>query len=247
MARFDLSRRQLLSTGVLVGSTAALDRADARSISGGVPWQPGEADVPPPISNPAPGHFFTPEEGAFVDAAVSRLIPKDDLGPGAKEAGVTVFIDSQLAGPYGKGSDWYMQGPWAHGTATQGYQARRAPAELYRAAIKAIDDYCAGKYGSKTFVQLAADQQDGVLKGVEGGDIKLKDVDGKTFFDLFLQNTVEGFFSDPIYGGNRDMAGWKLIGFPGAHYDYRPYVKQHGKKLDIAPVGIKGRPKWTPS
>ena len=244
--RVDLSRRQLLSVGVLVGSTVALDRAQARSISGEVPWQPDEANKPD-IARPGPSQFLRPEEGEFIDAAVSRLIPKDDLGPGAKEAGVTTFIDRQLAGPYGKGADWYMQGPWAHGTPTQGYQSRRGPAELYRAAIKAIDDYCAGKYGGKKFAALTPDQQDAVLKGVEGGDIKLKDVDGKTFFTLFLQNTTEGFFSDPIYGGNRDMAGWKLLGFPGARYDYRPYVKKHNQKLGLAPVGIKGRPKWTPS
>ena len=86
-----------------------------------------------------------------------------------------------------------------------------------------------------------------MLKGIEGGDVKLKDVDGKAFFTLFLQNTIEGFFSDPIYGGNRDMVGWKLLGFPGARYDYRPYVKKHNQKLGLAPVGIKGRPGWTPS
>jgi gluconate 2-dehydrogenase gamma chain len=59
-----------------------------------------------------------------------------------------------------------------------------------------------------------------------------------------MQNTVEGFFSDPLYGGNKDMAGWKLIGFPGARYDYRPYVSRHGEKLDLEPVGIMGRSGW---
>lgn len=242
-----LSRRHLLSASALVGSTVVIDHAAARAISGEVPWQPGEADTPPPVNALQPEHFFTPEEGQFVDAAVSRLIPNDELGAGAREAGVTVFIDSQLAGAYGKGSHWYMQGPWKQGTKTQGYQSRRGPAELYRAAIKAIDDYCGGKYGGKKFVALTSDQQDDVLAGVETGDIELKDVDGKTFFTMFLQNTVEGFFSDPIYGGNRDMVGWKLIGFPGAHYDYRPYVKKYNQKLDLQPVGIKGRPSWTPS
>jgi gluconate 2-dehydrogenase gamma chain len=239
----DFSRRQILSASALIGSTALIDRTDARSISGQVPWQPEQANTPPPVTH-APAYFLTPEEGQFLDAAVSRLIPKDDLGPGAKEAGVTVFIDRQLAGPYGKGADWYMQGPWNHGTKTQGYQSRRGPAELYRAAIKAIDDHCADKFSGKKFAQLTGNQQDEVLKGVEGGDIKLKDVDGKTFFDLFLQNTLEGFFSDPIYGGNRDMAGWKLIGFPGARYDHSAYVKKHGERYPLPPVGILGRPEW---
>jgi len=244
--RRDVNRRQLISASVLIGSSLAIDCAQARSISGKVPWQPDEANKPQ-IVKPGPNQFFTSDEAEFIDAAISRLIPNDDLGPGAKEADVALFLDRQLAGPFGKASSWYMHGPWSKGTKTQGYQSRRTPAELYRAAIKAIDSYCTGKFGGKKFAALSADQQDQVLKGVESADIKLDGVDGKTFFTVFLQNTIEGFFSDPIYGGNRDMVGWKLIGFPGAHYDYRPYVEKHGQKLDLPPVGIKGRPGWTPS
>ena len=245
MAPSKLSRRQMLSAGALVGTTVALGRAHGRSISGEVPWQPGEANKPD-IVQPGPWQFLTSPEQEFIDAAVSRLIPNDNLGPGAKEAGVTVFIDRQLAGPYGKGEHWYMQGPWKKGEATQGYQSRMSPAELYRAAIKATDDYCAEKFGSKKFSQLTTDQQDKVLHALEKGEIELKGADAKTFFTIFLQNTTEGFFSDPLYGGNRDMAGWKLLGFPGARYDYRPYVKKHNQKLGLAPVGIKGRPGWMP-
>jgi len=241
-----LNRRQILSVGVLVGSTVALDGAHARSISGEVPWQPAQADAPT-IVTPGPLQFFSPAEKDFIDAAISRLIPKDDLGPGAKEADVTVFLDRQMAGPYGKGAHWYMQGPWKKGEKTQGYQSRLSPAEMYRAAIKAIDAHCKEKFAGKPFAQLDQGQQDQLLHGLEKGEIELKGADGKTFFKLLLQNTVEGFFSDPIHGGNRDMVGWKLIGFPGARYDYRPYVKMHGKKLNLPPVGIKGRPDWTPS
>jgi gluconate 2-dehydrogenase gamma chain len=232
-----VSRRQLLTAGVLVGSSVALDSAHARSISGEMPWEPGQANAPKIVQS-GPWQYLTEPERDFIDAAISRLIPNDDLGPGAKEAGVAVFIDRQLAGPYGEGAHWYMQGPWKKGEKTQGYQSRLSPAELYRAAIKAIDSHCKDKFSGKTFAQLSAEQQDKLLKGLEGGDIKLKGADGKTFFKMFLQNTVEGFFSDPIHGGNRDMVGWKLIGFPGARYDYRPYVKMHGKKLDLPPVGI---------
>lgn len=240
------SRRQLLSTGVIVGSTVALDNAQARTISGEVPWHAGEANSPVEFQ-PGPYQYFEPSEVAFIDAAVSRLIPKDELGPGAKEAGVTVFLDRQLAGPYGQGAQWYMQGPWKKGEKTQGYQSRLSPAEFYRAAINAIDAHCAGQFGDKKFSQLSNDQQDQVLSGLEKGDIDLKGADAKTFFTMFLQNTVEGFFSDPIHGGNRDMVGWKLIGFPGARYDYRAYVKKHGEKLNLPPVGIKGGPGWKPA
>ncbi|MFZ0846120.1 MAG: gluconate 2-dehydrogenase subunit 3 family protein [Pseudolabrys sp.] len=246
MAPSHLNRRQILSAGVIVGSTVALDRAQARSISGEVPWQEGEANKPD-VALPTTRQFFSPEEAEFIEASTARMIPADDLGPGAKEAGVTTFIDLQLAGPFGKGAQWYMQGPWAKGEATQGYQSRMSPAELYRAAIKAIDTYCTGKYSGKKFAGLSGAQQDEVLTGLEKGDIKLEGADSKMFFTMFLQNAMEGFFSDPIYGGNRDMVGWKLVGFPGARYDYRPYVNKHNQKLDLPPVGIKGRPGWNPA
>jgi gluconate 2-dehydrogenase gamma chain len=241
-----LNRRQILSAGVLAGSAVAFNGAQARSITGEVPWQEGEANKPD-IVNPGTYEYLTAAEVAFLDAAVSRLIPQDELGPGAKETGVTFFLDRQLAGPFGQASHWYMQGPWKKGEETQGYQSRMAPAELYRAAIAAIDKYCGDKFSGKKFSELAPGDQDQVLKAVEKGDADLKTVEAKSFFTMFLQNTIEGFFSDPIYGGNRDMAGWKLIGFPGARYDYRPYVKKHGQKLNLAPVGIKGRPGWNPA
>lgn len=246
MSHSPVSRRHVLAAGAALGSSIALTSpVEAKSISGEMPWQPGVADAPTPAPL-GPHQFFSPDEVTFIDAAVSRLIPKDDLGAGAKEAGVTFFLDRQLAGNFGSAGRWYMQGPWKHGTKTQGYQSRLTPAQLYRAAIKAIDDYCRQTYNGQTFAQLATDKQDGVLNGLEKGEVKLKGPDGAAFFTVFLQNTIEGFFSDPIYGGNRDMVGWKLIGFPGARYDYRPYVSKHGQRLNLPPVGLKGRPDWTP-
>jgi gluconate 2-dehydrogenase gamma chain len=247
MAKTPISRRDVLSTSALAGSLLAfkgLAPAEARSISGGVPWASATANAP---ESAAPGdfQFFTKDEVAFVDAAVSRLIPNDDLGGGAKEAGATVFIDRQLAGPFGAANSWYMQGPWQDGTASQGYQSRLTPAQLYRVAIKAIDDHCRNAFQGKRFAEISADDQDQILSGLETGKIDLGNVKGDGFFKVFLQNTIEGFFSDPIYGGNRDMIGWKMIGFPGARYDYRDYVSRHNERLDLPPVGLKGRPGWT--
>jgi gluconate 2-dehydrogenase gamma chain len=161
-------------------------------------------------------------------------------------ADVPTFIDRQLAGPYGMAQSWYMQGPWGDGSATQGYQSRYSPAQLYRAAIKAIDTHCRDQHGGKSFGDLGDSERDDVLKQLEQGKVTLEGVDAKAFFKMLLQNTTEGFFSDTLYGGNRDMVGWKLIGFPGARYDYRPYVKKHNEKLDLPPVGLTGRPGWTP-
>jgi gluconate 2-dehydrogenase gamma chain len=245
MASFDLNRRKLLSAGVAIGSVAVSGQpVRARSITGGVPWEPDQAAAPPVAlpHAPPPALFFTDQERSFIDAAVSRLIPQDQLGGGAKEAGVTFFLDRQLAGSYGKARTWYMQGPWSEGTPSQGNQSRLTPAQTYRAAIKAIDSYCQKTFSNKTFAQLAEKQQDDVLTDLEKGKIELEGVKSKSFFKAFLQNTLEGFFSDPIYGGNRDMVGWKLIGFPGARYDYRDHVSKHGEKLALSPVGLKISP-----
>ena len=192
-------------------------------------------------ATPGTQAYFTNEERAFVDAAVSRLIPADELGPGAKEAGVTFFIDRQLSGPYGRAETWYMQGPWHEGSKQQGYQLKLTPAELYRAAIQDVDAHCRKAFGNKSFAELDAGSQDKVLKGLEAGDVKLGRVPAKQFFDMLWENTQQGFLADPMYGGNRDFAGWKLIGFPGPRYNYVAEIDQYGKRYTLPPVGILGR------
>jgi gluconate 2-dehydrogenase gamma chain len=137
-----------------------------------------------------------------------------------------------------------MQGPWGEGEKTQGWQTRMTPAGLYRAAIREIDAAVAHEGKAESFARLGADDQDRWLHQLEDGKVKLPSADAKTFFELLHQNTLEGFFADPMYGGNRDMAGWKLIGFPGARYDHSPYVKKHGEKYPLPPVAIMGRPDW---
>ncbi|HEX7639721.1 MAG TPA: gluconate 2-dehydrogenase subunit 3 family protein, partial [Burkholderiaceae bacterium] len=188
--------------------------------------------------------WFTDAEAAFVSAAVGRLIPDDELGPGALGAGVPVFIDRQLAGLYGRAERWYMQGPWGPGTPTQGYQTRLTPAGLYRAAIRSIDALVGREGRAASFARLSAAGQDAFLHRLEKGEAELEGVDAKAFFAQLLQNTFEGFWSDPIYGGNRDMAGWKLIGFPGARYDQSPWVGRHGEPYPLPPVGLRGRVEW---
>jgi gluconate 2-dehydrogenase gamma chain len=238
-----LSRRRLLTAGAAIG---AVPVAAAAAALGGadVPFKEGQANAPAAVDTATGWTWFTDVEAAFVTAAVARLIPADDLGPGAAEAGVPTFIDRQLAGPYGRGERWYMQGPWSAGAPTQGWQTRLTPAGLYRAAIKAVDAAVVRESRGGSFAKLAPADQDAFLQRLEKGDVALAGVDAKAFFAQLLQNTLEGFWSDPIYGGNRDMAGWKLIGFPGARYDNSEFVAQHGQKYPLPPVGIKGRVEW---
>lgn len=184
--------------------------------------------------------FFSSSERQFVDAATARLIPSDN-NDGAKEANVAEFIDRQLAGAYGRADTWYMTGPWADGTEQQGYQLQHTPAELYRIAIQNVDDYCRGAYGNKSFVDLAVADQDKVLTGLEHGKIKLAKAPAKAFFTMLLKNTQEGFLADPMYGGNRDFTGWKLIGFPGPRYNYIEEITQYGVPYTLPTVGLLGR------
>ena len=194
----------------------------------------------PPPTVPAAFTYLTAAEIAFVDASVSRLIPANKIGPGAKEAGVTFFIDQQLAGSYGRAEAWYMQGPWTKGIDEQGYQLKLTPAQLYRAAIKDIDEHCRRTL-KKNFADLPPADQDQVLHGLEKGDIELPGAPAKEFFKMLWENTGEGFFADPIYGGNRDFAGWKLIGYPGPRYNYVNEIEQYGKRYSMPTVGLAGR------
>ena len=172
------------------------------------------ADETPGAPAPAVYNYLTQPEIRFLDAAVARLIPADELGPGAKEADVTYYIDRQLASAWGVHGRNYRMGPWREGTPQQGFQSRLTPQEIYRAAIRETNIYCSRQHG-KTFEFLAPAQQDDVLHGLEDGKIELESLSSKLFFDLLMRNTEEGFFADPMYGGNRDKIGWKLIGFPG--------------------------------
>ena len=181
--------------------------------------------------------FLTHEEYRFLEAATARLIPGDRDDPGALEAGIPRFIDLQLAGFYGRADRWYMDGPWAEGTPQQGYQLKQTPAQLYRQAIARIDAYCRTQYDGQAFAALSAEQQDQFLHDMEAGKIELPDVPAKMFFQLLWQNTQEGFLADPMYGGNRHFAGWKLIGFPGPRYNYVEEITQYGIPYPLPPVG----------
>lgn len=240
----ELNRRRLLASGAL--ASALVGPAAASIIHQAMPWEPGLADAPDIVTSDKGYLFLNAEEAAFIEAAVDRLIPPDDVGPGAKDAGVAVFIDRQLASAYGKGDHTYLQGPFTAGTKTQGWQMH-APAVAYRTAIPNVNAWARDNKG-KVFASLGPGEQDGVLSALEKGDAKLNgDVAGTDFFELLLQNTIEGYFADPIYGGNKDLAAWKMIGFPGSRYDYRDFVDKHGQAFPLPPVGLRGRPDWTRS
>ena len=198
--------------------------------------------------------YLQAPEVRFLEAAVEHLIPTDDLGPGARDAGVVVYIDRQLAGSWGSHGRNYRSGPWLEGTPQQGYQSRFTPQEVYRIAIREIDLHCKAAF-DRPFAQLGRDAQVRLLQQLEKDEIALPSLSSKFFFDLLWRNTDEGYFSDPLYGGNRDMVGWKLLGFPGLPSgQYRdlltsrePYHAEPVSVVDVqtgkAPVDAQGFPK----
>lgn len=184
--------------------------------------------------------YLTQPEVRFLDAAVERLIPTDELGPGARDAGVTCYIDRHLCSAWGTHGRNYRSGPWLEGAPEQGFQSRLTPQEIYRIGIQEINAFCRARY-EQFFENLPAPRQDEVLKALEQDKVELPSLSSKLFFDLLWRNTEEGYFADPMYGGNRGKVGWKLLGFPGvasgaynAHLDNpEPYRAEPVSILDI--------------
>jgi gluconate 2-dehydrogenase gamma chain len=239
-----VSRRQLLGTSAMIMLVMSSGVARAAIVRGDLPWKPGSASPPTPVT-PGGWKYFTAQEASTVEGIVERLIPADDLSPSGKDCGCAVYIDRQLAGPYGRSDGFYMLGPFQQGTKQQGPQSSTTPAQSYREGLTALDKACQDKFGSKHFADLTGDERDAVIKGLEDGSFKLDGADGQDFFKLILKDTQTGFLADPIYGGNNDMASWKMIGFPGAHYDYREWIDKHNQPVTLPPVGMADHPNWS--
>lgn len=219
---------------------AGIAVAKARVIFGGMPWFKDPVVLPEPVV-PDGWKFFTAGEVAAVEAIADRLIPADDLSIGGKEAGCALFIDRQLSGDYGRAATQYRLGDIRPGVPSQGPQFKDTPAERYRKGLQSLDQHCKQSFAGKAFNELSPAQQDALLTQLEAGDLKLATVDSKAFFNMVLQNVREGFFADPIYGGNKDMAGWKMLGFPGAQYDFRDVIGRQGEDLKIIPISLISR------
>jgi len=166
-----------------------------------------------------PLRSFTAAEARVVEAACSRIFPSDDSGPGAKEAGVVIFIDRQLAGPYGRDKYRYTKPPFVESTPEHGYQGQKNPREVYREGIAQLGN----------FADLTPAEQDQKLRAIEK----------TTFFAMLRRHTIEGMFSDPMYGGNAGLIGWQLIGFPGPLMSYRDEIdKAHGQPWRRKPQSL---------
>lgn len=168
-----------------------------------------------------PLRFLSQAEALIVAAATSRIFPSDEAGPGAREAGVAIYIDRQLAGPWGRDRNRYTQGPFEENAPTEfGYQGSATPQQIYRQGLKQL----------KGLDRLKLAEQ----------DQKLKQIETTLFFSLLKQNTIEGMFCDPMHGGNIDMLGWQMIGFPGPRMSNFDDVDKHfGEAFRPKPASLR--------
>lgn len=167
-----------------------------------------------------PLRFFTETEALIVAAAASRIFPSDESGPGAREAGVAIFIDRQLAGSYGRDLFRYTQPPFEDAPRELGYQGSATPRQIYREGLR----------GLRGFHLLDPAEQDEALRKIES----------TPFFSLLRRNTIEGMFCDPMHGGNAGMIGWQLIGFPGPRMsNFEEIEKYYGKAFRPKPMSLR--------
>lgn len=228
-----LGRRDFLK-GAVVGGAAAATTTVAIT-----PPEPAQAQPAPPAANlPAsPGYeFLNLEEAAFVEALVDHMIPADELTPKGTDIGINIFIDRALAGGWGKGERLYMQGPWKRGTPSQGYQLPLVPAQVYRAGIEGTNAHCRKTYG-KPFDSITEQQREEVLVALSTNKITFENaLPVRDFWSILYQTVMQGMFADPIYGGNRNKAGWKMIGFPGVIAVHRENVEKYRDKKYTAEI-----------
>lgn len=185
--------------------------------------------------------FFNGAEWAFVNAACDRLIPSDEVGPGAVESGVPEFLDRHMQTPYAAGAIWYMQGPFLEAPSEFGYQGKLAVRDIIRVGIGAMDAHCRKQFGGKAFAELDHAEQEQLLKAAEGGKLELEGISSKLFFSNFLAEVKNGYFADPKYGANKNMGAWKMIGYPGMRADYMDWVTVRDKPYPLGPVDLAGR------
>jgi gluconate 2-dehydrogenase gamma chain len=210
------------------------------------PAEPAAAQTPGvPVAASAPAVAasevyltLTATEAAFLSAAYDTLIPADRLSPSGTECGLVTYIDRQLAGAWGNGARFYRGGPFQQGKREHGYQLPLTPREFFAAGIKAANTWSRKTYG-KDFDRLAPADRDAALKAMEQGKAEFPDFNAKPFFEAVYQSAMEGFFADPIYGGNRNKASWRMVGYPGLPASYGAKAETYrGKKLNIEPQSI---------
>jgi gluconate 2-dehydrogenase gamma chain len=233
MTEETIPRRKFLLGAGLAGASLA-GTAVATGLTQGAaadPQPPVPAAASPPQSEPL--LLLNETEHAFTVAAVDTLIPADELSPSGSDCGLAVYIDRQLASAWGGGAKTYRAGPYFKGKPEQGYQLSLTPAEYFVAGIAAANEWSRKTYGH-AFDRLDPDKRVEALKAMQEGKAEFANFNAKAFFARLLSMTMEGFFADPIYGGNRNMVSWRMLGFPGLPATYANVIDAYRDKRYVA-------------
>ena len=222
------SRRAVLQTAGASGLAAAIGLSSAP--------RHGFASA-----NTQPWAILSNAQARWLAAAADVFIPEDDI-PSASQAGVVDYIDLQMAGEYGQGAGLYLQGPFFEGTPQQGWQFDMTPADLLLRGIDRLNAedtplFDLGATDRADFVQRLSERTQPI-----GGDTSATD-----FFSLLHSLVNEGYFADPMYLGNYDYAGWRMVGFPGAHAYYLDRVDEDSITPAPPPMGVAHHPNGRPS
>ncbi|MDN4493397.1 gluconate 2-dehydrogenase subunit 3 family protein [Ureibacillus aquaedulcis] len=183
--------------------------------------------------------FFTPEQYSTISAATEQIFPETEVGPGAEALLVPYFIDHQLAGAYGLMSKEYTKGPFYPKEATPlfGHQTHLTRQDIFVLGINLLNSEATKRY-EKKFYELEAEQQIEILTAVEADEVELNAATTPSyFFKLLRAATLEGVYSDPLYGGNKDMGGWKMKKFPGHQMSYANMVEKE-EFVEIEPQSL---------
>jgi len=229
--------------GFMMG-TAALAAAAAM----GVPFHKASAAevlkaAAPDLKDYTPS-FFKADEFTALKAICDRLIPGERGEPGALDTNVPVFLDLQV-GSEDYGADWYLEGPFPDSAqAIDGYQMPYMPKDIYRRGLALLEQHLQSTKG-KSFADLSAEEMDATLTDLEKNKIDFRAMGEKylsagDFFKQMLTDVKNGYLADPMYGGNKGMAAWVMIGYPGARASFREWVTQHNVKYPLGPVSIQG-------
>jgi gluconate 2-dehydrogenase gamma chain len=237
MADDSIPRRGFLKGAGAAGAAATAVLAGrsepAQAQASSQPTAPAAA----PVGN-EPYLTLTATEAEFLSAAYDTFIPADKMSPSGTDCGLVTYVDRQLAGAWGNGARLYRGGPFLQGKPEQGYQLPLTPREFFAAGIKAANAWTRKTYG-KDFDRLAPAERDAALEAMEAGKAEFPDFKAKPFFEALYQSAMEGFFADPIYGGNRNKVSWRMVGYPGLPASYGAKAEAYrGKKLDIEPQSI---------
>ncbi|MBY7144413.1 gluconate 2-dehydrogenase subunit 3 family protein [Virgibacillus sp. NKC19-3] len=182
--------------------------------------------------------FFKREEDFRVLEMVTETIfPEDDNGPGAIGLGVPYFIDRQLSGSWGNNNRDYMKGPFQEGAATQGYQSSLTRGEIFIQGIRLINQTSTSDY-KQEFVDLEEEDRVSILSKFADGEVEMRGVSSSRFFNMLRESVLEGAYADPLYGGNRDMAGWRMKGHPGAVMSYLDVIEEE-EFVEMTPIALK--------